>query len=404
MHASLESLRRLFPSRKEIVAGIDVGSYHVRAAVAEKAPDRNTPILLGRALAPSRGLRHGYIINKTAATKAVRQALETAQEQANERASQAFVGVGGVGLDEFRATGEAIVSRADQIISAADLAAAQEHALEKLKPSLQNYAILHAFPISYTIDGKQMPVPSIEGMRGNRIAVDFLFIASIEKHLSDLIEAVQLAGVDVAGVYSSPIAAAYAMLSREQRHIGAALANIGAHTLSLVVFEKDTPISLKVFPVGSSDITNDIALALQIEPREAELLKIKKIAADDAVRERVQEISQTRVREMFQLIDQHLQSINRSRLLPGGIVITGGGSATSQVQDIARSVLALPARIGLDSSGRSASVAVRDASWAVAYGVIVLGMQESAGIAPVGINPTPSLLRSVWDWLRGYLP
>ena len=52
------------------------------------------------------------------------------------------------------------------------------------------------------------------------------------------------------------------------------MANIGASTVSVVVFEDGLPISLEVFPIGSSHITNDIALGLQIPLDEAEKIKI----------------------------------------------------------------------------------------------------------------------------------
>ncbi len=401
--ASLSSLLPWLFSRQEVVAGVDVGSFQVRIAIASHDGDRNVPVILGRAATPSRGLRHGYIVDTAAATKVVRATLEAAQQGVDGTVRRAFVAVGGTGLDEFHATGETLVGRPDQVITKADVAAAQMHAEERLAPQLQNYRILHAFPLRYRIDGKEIPVTSPEGLRGSRIAVDFLFVATIEKHLNDLLSAIEEAGLEVAGIYASPIAAAHAMLSKEQRHIGAALVNIGAHTLSLVVYDEGVPVSVKVFPIGASEITKDIALTLKIDTREAELMQWKKVAMEDEVRERVQEITTFRLQEMFRLIDRHLQSIQRSRLLPGGVVITGGGSAFHRIDEIARTVLALPARIGSFQRGPQ-HIAVKDASWAVAYGALLLGLREHQGNTPPGINPHPSWWEGILEWVRGYLP
>jgi cell division protein FtsA len=78
-------------------------------------------------------------------------------------------------------------------------------------------------------------------------------------------------------------------------------------------------------------------------------------------------IVQQRLKEMFTLVGAHLKSINRARLLPAGIVITGGGSGMASTQEIAKAILKLPSQVGqIGHMPRTASV---DATWAVAYGL-----------------------------------
>ena len=73
---------------------------------------------------------------------------------------------------------------------------------------------------------------------------------------------------------ASPIAAGFVTLSKSQKVAGCVLANIGAETVSIAVFENNIPTSLEVFPIGSTDITNDIALGLKVPLEEAEQIKI----------------------------------------------------------------------------------------------------------------------------------
>src|SRR5690606_12965798 len=104
----------------------------------------------------------------------------------------------------------------------------------------------------------------VAGLKGSKLEVKALFVTCLEPHLGDLIEAVEEAGVDVIDVVASPIAASFVTLSKPQKMTGCVLANIGAETLSIVVFEDNIPVSLEVFPIGGANITNDIALGLKI--------------------------------------------------------------------------------------------------------------------------------------------
>ena len=189
----------------------------------------------------------------------------------------------------------------------------------------------------------------------------------LTQHHDDLISAVEKANIEVEDVMASPLAASLVTLTKSQKTAGVVLANIGAETLSIIVFDNDIPISLKMFPIGSSDITNSIALSFQIPLSEAESLKRGGVTGSDIPQKKMETIIAARVKEMFALIDAHLKSIGRQRLLPAGIVITGGGSGVMNASDIARVVLKLPSQIG--SVGFMTRTSSVDATWAVAYGL-----------------------------------
>ena len=131
-------------------------------------------------------------------------------------------------------------------------------------------------------------------------------------------------------------------LSKAQKTAGVCLANIGAETLSMIVFDEDTPVSLKVFPIGSSDITERIALTIQLPLSEAEQLKRGAVTGSTVPAGKLAAVVNTGLKEMFSLVNTHLKSIKRDRLLPAGIVITGGGASIPAAADIARITLKLP--------------------------------------------------------------
>jgi len=135
---------------------------------------------------------------------------------------------------------------------------------------------------------------------------------------------------------------------------GGILKPFGFFALSVIVFEDATPISVKVFPVGASDITHDIALGLKISPEEAEQLKVGAVLGAPFPKRKIDDLIGKRVSEMFKLVEAHLKKIGKDELLPAGIILTGGGSSVQTMSDLAKAVLRLPSRVAsLTETGAS---------------------------------------------------
>lgn len=361
---------------KRIITGIDIGTHSVRVVITEYIPGEGLPHILGSGKAESRGLRHGYIINIADAVRSVRQAVEEAEQAAGGmHIREAFLSVGGVGLEGTQTTGAAIISRADSQISEADVERAHR-ACETNLPNSANKKILHTIPINYTIDGKPI-YGRPAGMRGLKLEATCLIVTSLEQHLNDLIHAIEEAGIEPVDACAAPIAASFVALTKAQKTAGCILANIGAETISLVVYEEGIPVSLEVFPMGSTDITNDIALGLKIPLEEAEQLKLGK-GVNQFPRKKLNDIVLARMQDMFALVIAHLKKIEKHELLPAGIVITGGGSGIETIEDFARASTRLPSKIpliGIDFTNNPKTKRnVKDTSWFVAYGLAIWGV------------------------------
>ena len=249
---------------RKITVGIDVGTYSTKVVVSEYIKEESRSAIVGTGLAESEGLRRGYIVNFDEAVKSIKKAISEAERSSRVKIKRAYISMGGISLESLIAHGTAIVSRADGEVTELDVKKALEES-EKNLGDPKNKKILHSVPVRFKIDGEEvMGRPT--GLRGLKLEVKTLFIICLEQHYEDLIEAVESAGVEVADVIASPIAAGLISLSKKQRNVGCILVNIGSETVSIVVYENDTPISLDVFPIGSADITNDMALGLKIAP------------------------------------------------------------------------------------------------------------------------------------------
>lgn len=363
---------------RKYYTGIDVGTYHVKVVVATPAENPDLPMqIIGTGLAVSRGMRHGFIIDPNETTKSVKEALARASSSAKVPIKSARVALGGLGLDEIRSTGEVTLTASGGIVNARDIERAERESEKKASAKLTNRTIIHTIPIEFRVDGTRV-LGQPMGLQGTKLAVDTLLVTMLSRHHDDLIEAVERAGVEVEGLMASPLAASLVTLSKSQKTAGVILANIGAETLSVIIFDNDVPISVKVFPNGSSDITNTIALSLQIPPSEAEQMKRGAVTGSDVAPRKMNMIIAGRLKDMFIIVNAHLKTIGRQRLLPAGIIITGGGSGLASAADIARTVLKLPSQIGL--IGNLSRTGSADATWAVAYGLCRWAYAEDTSI------------------------
>lgn len=392
---------------RTIITGIDIGTYHVKVVIAHGSEknEKGFPKILGVGMVESRGLRHGYIINLQDAIDSIRQALNEAEKRAQVKVKKAFVSIGGIGLSSITSTSSIIISRADSEITSLDIKRVQEQCEKDIPASASlNKKIIHSIPLQYKIDGK-VTLGKPEGMKGSRFEIKTLYIACLEHHLNDIIQAVEEAGVSVQDVMASPIAASLVTLTKSQKIAGCVLANIGAETVSIVVFENNTPVSLEIFPIGSTDITNDIALGLKVPLEEAEQIKIGAITGSSYPRKKLEEIIFARLSDIFELIEAHLKKIGRNGLLPAGIVITGGGSGLTSIEDLAKASLRLPSRIGVVHLGLSEKQSFRDSTWAVAYGLCILGAHADEDM-PIDSSSRiiADTTRTLKAWFKQFLP
>lgn len=163
------------------------------------------------------------------------------------------------------------------------------------------------------------------------------------------------------------------------------------------------PVSIAVLPIGSTDITNDIALGLNISLEEAEQIKLGGITGTQVSRKKLNEIIQARLTDIFELIESHLESIGKKGMLPAGIIITGGGSGVTTIEDMAKATLDLPSKIADVKFANNPKLGIKDPSWAVAYGLTIYGFNDDASK-----KSTSALFknakRTFFSWIKRFLP
>jgi len=346
--------------------GIDIGTHTTRVVVLGYNNSTKSLSVLATGQAETEGVRRGYITNTDLVAGSIRKAVDQAEKILGYKIRQVFVSIGGISLNSVISSGSVIISKADQEITNLDVAKALSSSEENL--DLVNKKIIHILPVGYKLDGKEIYVRP-EGMHGVKLEVKTLFVTCLKQNIDDLATSFALAKVNIIDIIASPIAESVILLSSKQKIAGCVSVNIGSETVSLAVFENNQLISLQILPIGSTDITKDIALGLKISLEEAESIKLGSVIGGNYPQKKIDEIIEARLGDIFELIENQLKRLRRSELLPAGIIFSGGGSYINKIVDLAKNQLKLPVRLGPVDISINNKFKIRDASWYTAFGL-----------------------------------
>lgn len=410
-------------ARIRTIVGIDIGSATVRAVIAEIPRNDGLLKVIGVGTAPSVGIRRGAVVQAEEVAKSINSALESAERMAGTNADSVIVSVSGPDLFASSAVGVIAVGKADGEVTEDDLTRVVEETQARtiLSP---NKEILHVVPQHYRLDD-QGNIKDPVGLRGVRLELASLVIGTASNHLKNLIRSLELAGLSAQQFIAEPLASAEAVLTPKQKELGVVMVNIGANTTSLAVFEDGDLLHLAVLPVGGSHITNDIAIGLRTSIEVAEAVKCRYAHAipsevhkkehialsdfdsqesDEVSRHHVAEITEARLEEIFHYINVELKSINREALLPGGVVLTGGGMLVSGTLELAKRKLRLPAQIGYPKPLGGILDQVDSPDSATVVGLLLLSYQERLGQGTLSLGAASRILDRLpgeWDEWAG---
>lgn len=372
------------------VVGLDIGSSSIRTVFAVPGKDRDAPKVVGVGTAPSSGVRKGSIVDMEGAVRSVLESVSRAEGMAGARADRVVVALGGHEVFFRETSGVVAVGKADGEVLEDDIARVLEQARTGATLS-PNQDILHIIPKQFRLDDEKN-IKDPLGMNGVRLEVSALLIGDSSQHTKNISRTLEQANIEFDRFVISPLAASEAALSARERELGVVLVDIGANTTSLAVFEEGDLLHVKILPIGSGHITNDIAIGLRTSIDVAESVKLRYGSAlpkdidrnedidlsavssledGEVSRRHVAEVIEARAEELLHFVDEELKVVGRSGLLPAGVVFTGGGAKLPGLVDLAKEVLRLPARVGYPKPLGGVLDHVDDPEFATAIGLIL---------------------------------
>jgi cell division protein FtsA len=380
------------------VGAIDIGTTKVCTIMADVYDDEGLRVI-GVGITPSRGLHKGLVVNINEAKESIRKSIRTAEQMAGRRLESAYIGVTGRHITSVNNRGSVSITRNNQVVHSDDLKRVLEVARSVKVPNEQK--LLHVIPREYVVDG-QGGVRNPVGMHGFRLDVETHIITAAVTSVQNLTKCIRGVGVEVEDLIMEPLASAEAVLEPEEKQDGVFLADIGGGTTDLALFKDNTIYHTSVLPVAGYQVTRDISVGLGIPYEIAE--EMKKRYGDVTPREidptakeisitgdghsisynDLSEIIRVRIEEMLRLIMLELPQSDYRKLIPAGLVITGGGANLPGIAELGQKVTRMPVRVGVPARMQGVSEVLEDPAHATGVGLLVWklrnkGTEEAPG-------------------------
>ncbi len=385
-------------AQEEIYIGLDIGSTKVCCIVGLQEEGAQFPSIIGVGIAPTSGMRKGVVVDVEETVSSITAAVDEAERISGVVIDRATVSIDGAHVSSLNSKGVIAVGRADQEITVDDL-----HRVEEAATAIQlppNREILQVFPRFYSVDS-QTNIKDPVGMNGVRLEVESHIITGASPAIKNLDKSIFQAGIDIQGQVLVPLAAARAVLTKRQKELGVALIDIGGGTTGIAVYEEGDVLYSSVIPIGAGHITNDIAIGLRTDIDRAEKIKlahvkahsgktnlnekirIEELEGDEAMitRKELQRIADARLDEIFSLVRAELKKIGKDSLLPGGVVLTGGGAKMAGIEELAKEKLHLPAIVGKPEGFTGIVDRISDPAFAAPVGLMLENMSQAVPYA-----------------------
>jgi len=400
--------------RTGLVAVLDIGSSKTVCLIARSEPGALK--VLGAALRETRGLRAGTVMDMTAAEESIRDCVAAAENLADARIQNVLISV----------TCGSPCSVTSRAVMALDGAMVTDDVLRQLlndgrsRCQKDGHVVIQSMPTSYVVD-EAVGVRDPSGMVGNRIGVSMHAVAVKPTALSNLRLAVERCHLNVAAALLAPYASGLAVLSDDEKQLGATLIDMGGGCTSIAVFLEDHLVHADVVPIGGQQVTADLARMLAAPLAAAERAKVLYGAAlgdlessadvvavpqmgeesDEAdlrvPRSMLTRIIQARLEETFADVQKRLRDSGYDVAAGRRVVLTGGASQLAGARELAGRVLNKQVRIGRPrpQPGLPASSAGPDYSTSI--GLLMAG----ATMPPEVLNPeltSPSSENGTKGW------
>lgn len=397
-------------AREEFVAGLDVGTTKVVCCVGG-IQERGKPVqIIGDGMMISTGVKKGAVVDLESTILSIDRAVEKAERIAGVRVNGVILGIAGEHMQCFNSRGAVSLAPHSEI-TPQDV----EKVLESSKAiSLPpDHEVVHIFPKDFIVDG-QDGIKNPVQLRGSRLEVETHIVTGAAGLIQNLLKSVRTAGLEVYDIIPQQIASAEAILTEEEKEVGILLADIGGGTTDIVVYYEGFPRFTWVLPIGGLLIDKDIAYLLSTSITEAERLKkehgyaLSNFSPDDLVRVKIVgekgvrevparvlcEIIQARCEQIFDLVRQKLTSAGCYDLIPGGVVLTGGGSLLRGIQALAKTVLNVPVRVGGPTISSGLAEQVRSPVYSTSVGLVLFGAKT--------LMKMPRKAQNLSSWKESY--
>ncbi len=348
-----------------IIVGLDIGTTKI-AAIAGRKNEYGKLEILGFGRANSNGVQHGMVLNIDQTIKAIEMALKNCYDSnPNLEIGEVYVGIAGHHIKSLQTRGDIVRQSIEEEIR-------QEEIDRLVADQYRTYIpagdqIIDVIPQEFTVDNFQN-IPNPIGYSGVKVGANFHIITGDKNAIRNINRSVDKAGLITKDLVLQPLASAAAVMCDQDLEAGVAIVDIGGGTTDLAVFYEGILKHTAVIPFGGENITNDIKNGLGVLKTQAEQMKIqfgsalsdetksnafitipglRGMAPKEISVKNLAGIIQARMSEIMDFVTYHLKQVGLdTRMLNGGVILTGGGSQLKHLIQLTEYVTGLNARIG----------------------------------------------------------
>lgn len=403
----------------EIIVGLDIGTTKV-CVVIGALNDNEQLEILGVGTTPSRGLRRGVVINIDATIHSILSAVEAAEMMSGREVHEVFTGISGGHIEGLNSRGVVAVTGRGREITRNDIDRVIDAAKAIVIP--MDREVLHVIPQEFVVDD-QGNIRNPFGMIGVRLEAEVHIITGAVTSAQNIVKCVNRAGFKAVDIVLEPLASARAVLTNDEKELGALLIDLGGGTTDVLVYIEGAPYHTSILSIGGDQVTNDLSIMLKTPLDAAEEIKrdvgccyLPLVQEDEMVnvpvvggrppnqikRKSVVDIIQPRMTEMLTMVRDQVKGNNYMKLLAGGVVLTGGGSLLPGTAELASEIFNLPARVGYPVKLGGLIEEYYSPIYATGIGLVLFGASKTEH-EHLDTSSSDRIFNNVWERMRNWL-
>lgn len=401
-------------THQEIIAGLDIGTAKVCVVIGKRCKDGIEIIGVGQS--PSLGVKQGMVVNMESTAAAIHKAVTEAELMAGCEVNNVVVGIADRYIHGQNSPGVVRVKSGE--VCEQDVRQVIESA--RTIPMPPNHEILHIIPREFII-GNQHDIDQPLGMACSRLEVKVHIVTAASTSIRNIVKSCTMAGVHISTIVLKSLAAAEAVLMKEERELGVVLIDIGGGTTDIAVMRNGAVWLTAEIPIAGNHLTNDLAICLQLLRNEAESLKLANgcclknmVGKVDQVeivtsggnskrilsRQEIASILEARTEELFMLIARELRRSDHEGELVAGAVISGGSSLLPGMAELAEQMLNMPVRVGHPINIRGLVDVVSQPIYSTGVGLVLYGFRTESAPKRVNSDENSTIVHRATQMLR----
>ena len=351
----------------DIIVGVDIGTTKVATVIGEVNNFEQIETICNTSYKCS-GLKKGKIINEDEISLSLAKTIKDAEDETNLKINSAYVTIPGKYVTIVQNSITKEVKDKYSGISIRDV----QNAIMQVKDIEipEGKTLIDIVPDKIVLENGTVVADPV-GSLSSSFTMSAQVILEDKDYVRQLNSIFKKVGLEIDGIVPIALAERNLVLDSNELHDNIAIIDVGAENTDIGVFENSSFIYTNSIPLGGENITNDIAVVLNITEEEADKLKrqyglalksfidndndiILNTCKDNNKNKIIKsseliEIIEARIEEMFSIINKDLTNQGVKPRI-NNIILTGQGIVNISKSDVAGKInLNIPVKI---STGR----------------------------------------------------